>query len=1091
MKKTIALLLCLVIAMTAVACGANSSITNTESSMETIQKSSEAQATEKEEKDVPDDGKTTLMIYMIGSDLETKSAAATDDLIEIEESGVDLSNNEVIVYTGGCPQWQNDMVTGEKSMVLRLVKDGYDAETSFENASMGESETLARFLNYCAEYYPADHYALILWDHGNGPVIGYGKDILYENDSMTLSEMTAGLEKSPFKGENKLSWVGFDACLMASAELSCMLSPYAKYLVASQEIEPAFGWNYDFLKDYGKKGIKTLLSGITESYLQACLTYFESKDYHDRDTTLACVDLRKADTLKEALNALFAAASKDVEKNYDRLAACRVDTRSLGRASTGSEYDLVDLKDFAQKMQEDYPDEAGTLLDTIDRMMIRNATNGIRLCGMSLYYPFYNKSYYENQWRDTYREMNVFSEYVSYLKKYEMHWLGADSADAYATSEIPEKSDSNYVLQLTEEQAKHYASAKYYILEKVGKETFTKVYSSADVDYKDGKLTANFDGNVIYGHNNKDDYFIPVTTEHDTVGDVTNYSVNVQLSDKRAADSSAKLRNGRFVIAADKKKGEIAISALTPRTSQSQGTDLAGGKYEELDISEFVFYYFWRDHYRTVTRTNKGLVKPIDEWKVGDANMTIEMSIADGLEFVYAPLDNGHYAIVFEICDTQNNLYCSEPIDIETVNKEKPKNEEIKPTVIESDGTFPLLLKEDNSIALYLDKNEEKSFDSLTLYAENKTDKKLRYYGTRLSCNGTLCCNDGKVPTGMIAAKEKKRSEDVFDFGDAADTGALKKISSLGFTMVVLFYEEWQSIWDEESFVVNFKEEQTIINKDDWLYHPILDTGLDPLYGAVISKQTIEDTSDRKIELLTMGLYGSDIKTVFRVTNKSQDEDMCIDFDGLAIDDIFLNNSEITPFYGEMNASKKLIEPQMTAYRLVRCSTNNTKRYLTKEGAQKADVVYRTADNTVHLYMGYGDTFWKSVVIGKKSKDPLTLTSGKTTLLEENGVTVKLHEFDSKHMDWLMTLENHTKDGVMLKIDDLTINGKRYTDEGYGMPISLLKARSGPGQKAVIELSSAGSRNDNDVITFRLCAYDFTGGKILFLSDKTITLKAK
>lgn len=65
---------------------------------------------------------------------------------------------------------------------------------------MGEPENLTRFLSYAAQNYPADRFGLILWDHGNGPLIGYGMDKQYGNDSkargqiwLSTCEMTVGL----------------------------------------------------------------------------------------------------------------------------------------------------------------------------------------------------------------------------------------------------------------------------------------------------------------------------------------------------------------------------------------------------------------------------------------------------------------------------------------------------------------------------------------------------------------------------------------------------------------------------------------------------------------------------------------------------------------------------------------------------------------------------------------------------------------------------------------------------------------------------------------------------------------------------------
>ena len=127
---------------------------------------------------------TTLMVYMVGSDLEAKVGAATADLEEMANSGIDLSKHNVVVYAGGTPGWHNEVADPQKNTVLRLTESGFTEVASFPNVSMGDSRCLTEFLSYAAENYPAERYALILWDHGNGPVMGYGKDIRHQGDGL-------------------------------------------------------------------------------------------------------------------------------------------------------------------------------------------------------------------------------------------------------------------------------------------------------------------------------------------------------------------------------------------------------------------------------------------------------------------------------------------------------------------------------------------------------------------------------------------------------------------------------------------------------------------------------------------------------------------------------------------------------------------------------------------------------------------------------------------------------------------------------------------------------------------------------------------
>ena len=229
-----------------------------------------------------DGKKVTVMVYMTGSDLESGSMAATKDLEEMAASGVDLASVQLIVYTGGSPKWHNGLST-EVNTVLRLEEDGFHEVESFPRLSMGKAASLSRFLNYAYENYPAERFDLILWDHGNGPVMGYCLDRLYNNDTLTLAEMRTALEDSPFSEDNRLGILGFDACLMASAELICTLGGFADYMIASQEAEPNNGWNYAFLADCGKIPADELACRAVDDYLAFYESYYADKPFFNSE----------------------------------------------------------------------------------------------------------------------------------------------------------------------------------------------------------------------------------------------------------------------------------------------------------------------------------------------------------------------------------------------------------------------------------------------------------------------------------------------------------------------------------------------------------------------------------------------------------------------------------------------------------------------------------------------------------------------------------------------------------------------------------------------------------------------------------------
>ena len=364
----------------------------------------------------------TVMIYMVGSDLESKLGCATNDIEEIDSAALDFDSFNVVIFTGGSSRWVGG-VPCNYNCVLDMSRTGEDrivAQTK-GNANMGDPQTLSSFLNFCGEYYPADHNALILWDHGGGPLWGYGSDELYDSDSLLLDEMKAAMDASPFHGgENgkKLDFIGFDACLMGSLECMTIWKDYADYYIGSEEMEPGDGWDYSFLKvlqgktetgeerSQGKTETgeaasqgKAEARGIAEAIIRSFESYYANKRSatYNPDLTLSCVDLSRIDRVNEALDALAVRMKEAVEDGgYPALVKDRAETKSFGisRNSEGDVrfyFDLVDIGDFAEHMQVFYPEEAGELKASLANAVVNEYSNIEDAAGITLYYPHKNK----------------------------------------------------------------------------------------------------------------------------------------------------------------------------------------------------------------------------------------------------------------------------------------------------------------------------------------------------------------------------------------------------------------------------------------------------------------------------------------------------------------------------------------------------------------------------------------------------------------------------------------------------------------------------------------------------------------------------
>ena len=176
----------------------------------------------------------TLLIYMCGSDLESRRGYASDNIADMLEAQLPHNVN-VVIQTGGANSWQREEISASEIGRYEVRHGKLIKKDTQPLASMGDAETLASFLLYAEENYPAEQTSLILWDHGGGSVDGVCRDELF-GDYLTLFELSAALAKA----QMHFSFIGFDACLMATYETAHAVQDYAHYLIRRAGITPCF-----------------------------------------------------------------------------------------------------------------------------------------------------------------------------------------------------------------------------------------------------------------------------------------------------------------------------------------------------------------------------------------------------------------------------------------------------------------------------------------------------------------------------------------------------------------------------------------------------------------------------------------------------------------------------------------------------------------------------------------------------------------------------------------------------------------------------------------------------------------------------------
>ncbi|MDQ2692498.1 MAG: clostripain-related cysteine peptidase, partial [Chloroflexota bacterium] len=116
---------------------------------------------------------------------------------------------------------------------------------SLGEVDTGDPQTLIDFVTWAIQNYPARKYALVMSDHGGGWTGGFSDMSAASYSELSIPEIVTSIETiRQNTGIDKFELIGFDACLMGQIEVFGSLYPYSNYMVASEEVEPGYGWSY-------------------------------------------------------------------------------------------------------------------------------------------------------------------------------------------------------------------------------------------------------------------------------------------------------------------------------------------------------------------------------------------------------------------------------------------------------------------------------------------------------------------------------------------------------------------------------------------------------------------------------------------------------------------------------------------------------------------------------------------------------------------------------------------------------------------------------------------------------------------------------
>ena len=604
----------------------------------------------------------TLMVYMCASDLETEDGSATDDIKEMLQASIDSKVN-VVMETGGTTMWRDLNIASNTNQRYKIESGEFKLlENNLGIREMVKPETLSDFIIYCKDKYPADHYGLIMWDHGGGSVSGFGYDEHSQNedDTLTLDELKYALQTSGVH----FDFIGFDACLMATAETAYSLKDHSNYLVASEETEPGTGWEYTSLLNTISKNTSQntldILKVVVDKYIETNNGWL---DFYD--ATLSVIELNKVDDLYKSLyDFMFLIEKEDLDNNRFSVISKAVDnTKSYAEG----EYDTIDLYDFAEIINNGKTEE---LKKAIESAIPYYKNNDLieRTHGVSLYFPYNDLTYYEDMY-NIYSNIGISQDYINVLTKF-VNIMAGGKNKSYSINSHEYSVDEEYnnynwynqdIINDNYQTYSEYESPTLeitqvgddYILELTDEDWKIITNITCEVLYDDGEGYIDLGSDDYYEldsqNNLKIDYDgLWVAIEGQTVPFYT-YESNDKVS-KGEVNAYVNDKESKIIVMWDEKNPDGKVLGYEPvsygnTTLSSKGLT----QFKNGDKIEFVFdYYTYDGEYD-------------DQYIIGD-----ELIVKDNnLRVSYEEVGSGEFYVYYKITDIYNNEYYTEALIFE------------------------------------------------------------------------------------------------------------------------------------------------------------------------------------------------------------------------------------------------------------------------------------------------------------------------------------------------------------------------------------------------------------------------------------------
>lgn len=357
--------------------------------------------------DIVSKAEWTVMIYMNGdNDLD---ACVYNDMTEIEKIGSNSAVN-IIVQADRAKKTARRYIVRKNDGTIKNDDWGLVSEclSDVGEVDMGDYKEFVNFFDWGIKNYPAEKYALIIWNHGTGWKRTHydGKSISFDDTSknaITTVQLGIALEKMKKISGKKLDLLIMDACLMQMIEVLAEIQNSVDFVCASEDIEPNGGMPYEtpfkFLTETPNCNSREFAGAIVKCFHDK---YYAPRGENSTFYTYSAVDCSKINDFMLSFKNLTTGIANSMNTNSSNAQAMAYIRKNVQRYSFRDYADIGDMLKFMKSGLKSDNSLAGLIDETLKRynkLIVANVCGGVNVAnstGISIYIPNYAiKSHYK------------------------------------------------------------------------------------------------------------------------------------------------------------------------------------------------------------------------------------------------------------------------------------------------------------------------------------------------------------------------------------------------------------------------------------------------------------------------------------------------------------------------------------------------------------------------------------------------------------------------------------------------------------------------------------------------------------------------